>query len=129
MPTSLTPDQEFLFRLEMKRHPWFEQFTRDFGEPPNLDDPDFDYRKAWLNKLWPEPYEFDKGRYHWPSALPNGDMLKSRDHPTAWMESFMRSTGVDPNSMGLRNGSEADRAMMSGKVSLEQQLGKVLGRY
>lgn len=101
--------REAQFRAAIMAHPWFQEFVKQHGEPPNLNDPDYDYRKAWAAGLRPQRYEHDGGRYHWPSALPNGEMLKGANHPTVWMEHFMRATGVDPNALGIKTPEEAQR--------------------
>jgi len=49
----------------------------------------------------PERNKHD-GMYHWSSSDPKtGEMLKSEDHPTAWMEHFMRKFGYDPEDKGI----------------------------
>jgi hypothetical protein len=95
------------FQRDIRVHPWFTEFTKRYGEEPNLNDPDYDYRSAWAAGIRPEIYKHD-GTYHWSSSLPNGQMLKSENHPTAWMEHFMRATGTDPNDLGLKSKEEGD---------------------
>jgi hypothetical protein len=34
---------------------------------------------------------------HWASVTPSGESLKSKSHPTAWMEDYMQVTGRDPH--------------------------------
>lgn len=80
---------------------WRTGFEQRFGEPPALNDPGYNYSLAYGAGARPEPYAHDNGAYHWPSSVavaPLGDVsLKSANHPTAWMETFMRTHGVDPN--------------------------------
>ena len=76
---------------------WQNAFRSRFGEMPNLNDPQYDYRGAWQGGIAPQPYAPDQGFPHWPSALPSGQSLKAPEHPTAWMEHFVQRYGVDPN--------------------------------
>lgn len=99
--------RESQFQAGIKATPWYSEFQQQYGEPPNLNDPDYDYRAAWSAGLRPERYAPDGGAYHWPSSLPNGQMLKSEAHPTAWMEHFMRATGQDPNALGIKSAQQA----------------------
>jgi hypothetical protein len=87
---------------------WYEAAKKDWGHAPDFDDPenDYDYRGAWKGGVVPAVYKHD-GKYHWSSSLDNGQMLKAPDHPTAWMEYFMRATGKDPNDVGVKNEHEA----------------------
>lgn len=107
-PTQLAPDEEAQFKRDMVTKPGYKDFhnafTKEFGEAPSYDDPsgDYDYRGAWKGGVVPSIYKHD-GRYHWESSLPDGQMLKAPDHPTAWMEHFMRATGKDPNEVGVQN--------------------------
>lgn len=104
-----TPEgfDEAAFQRDIRVHPWYTQFQQKYGEAPNLEDPDYDYRSAWAAGIRPEIYKHD-GTYHWSSSLPSGQMLKSENHPTAWMEHFMRATGTDPNDLGLKSKEEGD---------------------
>lgn len=58
---------------------------------------------------WYDTYQAHASSDWAPTQLSPEDeqMLKSQQHPTAWMEYFMRETGEDPNSLGLRNPDEA----------------------
>ena len=100
------------FQEGIRKTEWFKEFKQQYGEEPNLNDKDYDYRAAWKAGLRPERYGPDKGRYHWPSSLPDGKMLKSKDHPTAWKELYMRSTGKNPDEVGA---TKADWDKMQAK--------------
>lgn len=118
-PMRLSANDEQRFREDMKRTKWFRQIADDVamsGEEISDDDileelvganADYDYRRAWANGAAPSDYAYDEERQHWPSSLPDGTMLKSPQHPTSWMEYYMRETGVDPVSQGLRTPEEA----------------------
>ena len=116
--TQLSPEEEVRFRQEIMALPWFREVAErvamgggQLTDDELMDDmtgphADYDLRGAWKAGLRPALYEHD-GTYHWQSSTPDGRMLKSPNHPTAWMEYFMRETGEDPNSRGLRNADEA----------------------
>ena len=89
--------------------PWYDEFVKNNGGPPNLNDPDYDYQAAVKGGIVPKPYTDANGvtSYHWSSSLPDGQMLKSENHPTAWMEHFMRQTGKDPKDVGVHSMEEA----------------------
>ena len=131
-PTQLTPDEEQQFRSWLSSSPWYKEVAEDVsfsGQPlANYDllldltgpQADYDYRGAWKKGVQPALYEHDN-RHHWPSSTPDGAMLKSPHHPTAWMEYFMRETGTDPNDLSLRNPEEArDYTRGSGQRRVEK---------
>jgi hypothetical protein len=83
--------------------PWHQEFQQRYGEPPNPNDPNYDYRAAFREGVTPQRYAPDGGAYHWPSVAPSGAPLKGQNHPTAWAEQFMQqSGGRDPFAMGVR---------------------------
>ena len=107
-PTQLAPEEEERFQHDMRNaagyKDWRAAWESDYGEAPDYDDPegDYDYRGAWKAGVVPALYKHD-GKYHWGSSTEDGTMLKAPDHPTAWMEHFMRETGRDPNDVGVKN--------------------------
>lgn len=101
------------FQSEIRETEWFKEFTQEYGEEPNLDDPDYDYRAAWAAGVRPERYEHDGGKFHWPSNTPDGKPLKSENHPTKWMEDFMQKTGKDPNELGIKSKEEGEKYLNS----------------
>lgn len=93
--------REQRFQSGIKALPWYQEFIRDYGEPPDLSaNSDYDYRRAWSLGIRPQRNQYDAGRYHWPSSDSTGAMLKSQNHPTLWKEHFMRAFGVDPDEVG-----------------------------
>lgn len=101
--------EEKAFQKWIRSTEWFNEFVKQYGEEPDLSkNADYDYRAAWKAGIKPERYEYDDNKYHWPSSLPSGEMLKSEDHPTAWKEYFMRETGVNPDKVGIKNKEQAD---------------------
>ena len=100
--TANTSDfDEQAFQSGIRDTDWYKSFLQRYGEEPDLDAPEYDYRKAWANGIRPERYPYDNNFPHWPSALDSGEMLKSPDHPTAWKEHFMRQYGVNPDSLDM----------------------------
>lgn len=92
-----TPTHEAEFQKFMALDPsvlaWRRGFEAKHGEKPNTeDDPQFDYRRAFLNGDRPSVVEGDSVM-HWPSTG------KAADHPTAWMEGFMQQFGADPATL------------------------------
>ena len=97
----LRPEEEAVeanFQVGIRGTPWFNNFVSEYGEEPDLrpvnEDPalgpNYDYRAAWNAGIRPEPDPYDNNKYHWPSSLEDGTMLKTPNHPTAWKEYFMR---------------------------------------
>lgn len=89
------------FQNWIRNTDWFKEFVKEYGEEPDLNTSDYDYRKAWLMGITPERDPYDKNRYHWASSTSTGEMLKSADHPTAWKEYFMRDYGFNPDELGV----------------------------
>jgi len=102
-----TSDDEAAFQNWIRNTGWFGEFVKEYGEEPDLNTKDYDYRAAWKAGVKPERDPYDNNRFHWPSSLPSGQMLKSEDHPTAWKEYFMRNTGVNPDALGLKTPEDA----------------------
>jgi hypothetical protein len=95
-------EEEKKFQAKIRATPWFSEFKKKYGEEPNLSSSaDYDYRKAVKGGAMPQRDEYDNNSYHWPSALPSGEMLKSKDHPTLWKEKYMRATGKNPDATGV----------------------------
>ena len=101
-------NDEKAFQNWIRNTDWFKEFVSEYGEEPDLDTKDYDYRAAWKAGVVPERDPYDRNRFHWPSSLPSGKMLKSEDHPTAWKEYFMRDTGVNPDSLNIKTPEEAN---------------------
>jgi len=99
--------QEQEFQKTIKNSPWYSQFVQRFQEQPDLRaGGDYNYRLAVAKGVQPQPDPYDNNALHWPSSLPDGTMLKSEGHPTAWKEYYMRANnGINPDSVGA---TEAD---------------------
>lgn len=94
----LPPAEERRFKQEFTGTPFYHEFVKKFGELPNPDDPNYDYRRAWKAGIQPEQNKVD-GLYHWPDATSSGEWLKSPRHPTAWMNPFMKQYGINPDDL------------------------------
>lgn len=114
-PTKLNQAQEAKFESWMTSTKLFSEFKQDVAKENNIpvesvDDKrllnmmlssgDYDYRGAWKAGIKEEVSKYD-GKVHWPSSTPDGQMLKSPNHPTTWKEFFMRQYNKDPDSLGL----------------------------
>lgn len=69
---------------------WKNGFQSQYGEQPNMADPSFDYRQAYMAGNKPQPYPVDN-TMHWDSRG------KQPNHPTEWMNTYMQQFGTDPN--------------------------------
>ena len=96
----LTPKEEATFQAWAKSLPWYSEFQKQYGEAPDLNSKDYDYRAAWKAGVVPQRYAPDGNRFHWPSVA-GAQELKAANHPTAWMEDYMRITGRDPHTPGV----------------------------
>jgi hypothetical protein len=85
------------FQSGIRGTKWYKQFVDKYGEPPDLDTKDYNYRAAWKAGVRPQDYEHDAEMQHWASTTGKGESLKATNHPTAWMEDYMQVTGSDPH--------------------------------
>ncbi len=105
---ALSSQEEQQFQNWIRSTEWYKEFVKEFGEQPDLNIPEYDYRAAWKAGIQPERDPYDKNRYHWPSTTSQGQSLKSASHPTAWKEGFMQQTGMNPDAIGLASKEDAD---------------------
>jgi len=103
MPKQNQADKEEQdFQAGIKKTEWFKEYVKEYGEEPDLNTKDYDYRSAWKAGVRPQRDPYDKNRYHWSSSNPEtGEMLKSKEHPTAWKEEYMKRTGKNPDEAGI----------------------------
>lgn len=99
--TELSPTEEKSFLSWIKGTEWFKEYVKEYDEAPDLNTSDYDYRAAWKAGVVPERDSYDKNKFHWASSDESGKMLKSKNHPTAWKEYFMRATGSNPDESGI----------------------------
>jgi hypothetical protein len=96
----LSRAEEQEFQRGVRGTKWFQQFSKKYGEQPDLNDPGYNYRAAWRAGVRPQDVKDDPEMQHWSSVTPSGESLKSRSHPTAWKEDYMQMTGRDPGEPG-----------------------------
>lgn len=86
-------EQEQQFQTTMAFDPavrdWRNKFALKYGEQPQMDDPTFDYREAVSQGNKPRAIPGDTVP-HWDSRG------KAPNHPTEWMNTFLRQFGTDP---------------------------------
>ena len=100
------PPEEAEFQAGVRDTGWFREYVQEHGEEPDLrpmsedpkQGPNYDYRRAWNAGIRPTRAKYDRGKYHWPSSTPEGEHLKSKNHPTRWKEDYMREYGADPDA-------------------------------
>ena len=76
---------------------WKKQYKEQYGEDPDIESSNYDYRGAWKAGVTPKPNEDHNGMYHWGSIGVDGKNLKSENHPTRWKSDFMEAKGMDPD--------------------------------
>lgn len=113
------------FQAGIKKTEWFKEYVKEYGEEPDLNTKDYDYRSAWKAGVRPQRDPYDKNRYHWSSSNPEtGEMLKSKEHPTAWKEEYMKRTGKNPDEAGITK--EQAGMAKGGAVKAKLQTKKLL---
>ncbi len=126
MPKQNQADKEEQdFQAGIKKTEWFKEYVKEYGEEPDLNTKDYDYRSAWKAGVRPQRDPYDKNRYHWSSSNPEtGEMLKSKEHPTAWKEEYMKRTGKNPDEAGITK--EQAGMAKGGAVKAKLQTKKLL---
>lgn len=121
----LTPQDEGAYQSFMAFDPnvrqWRNEFAGRYGEQPNLDDPSFNYRQAFMAGNAPQPYAGDGGAMHWDSRG------KSPTHPTEWMNTFMQQYGVDPIAQAQQGFTPPQQQTVNQQVS-DDMLAQLLMR-
>jgi hypothetical protein len=83
---------------------WRDEFKEEWGEEPQIDGADYDYRGAWKAGIKPKPTyepETKKTLHHWDSIGVGGKDLKSESHSTRWKSDYMKATGINPDEAGI----------------------------
>lgn len=119
--TALTPEQEQEYQNFMNTDPkvlsWKDKFRRKYGEYPDTENTNYDYRGAWQAGVVPEEIEGDTVP-HWGSFGMAGKPLKSPDHPTRWKSDYFELTGEDPDQTGVTKES-AMQAMKAEGINVD----------
>jgi hypothetical protein len=66
------------FQAGIRDTPWHQEFTAKHGAP-NLEDPNYDYRRAWAAGARPTVRDPGDGELHWPSTF------KGANHPNRYV--------------------------------------------
>jgi len=82
------------FQAGIRATPWFSEFKQQYGEEPNLNDPSYDYRRAWAAGARPDVRDPTDKQYHWPSEF------KGASHPNRFVQGVDTITG---RPMGWRD--------------------------
>lgn len=82
----MADEDEDAFQKGIRGTDWHREFTAKHGEP-NLDDPNYDYRKAWKAGARPTVRDPGDGMLHWPSQF------KGDNHPNRYVDGVDTKTG------------------------------------
>jgi hypothetical protein len=109
-----TPQHEGDFQTYMAFDPgvrqWRNAFSNMYGEQPNIEDPGFNYREAFLAGNGPKPNAHDVVP-HWSSTG------KAANHPTAWKNDFMQLFGADPDDLKPEQWTPQMQAFMRTQIN------------
>ena len=76
------------FQAGIRATPWFSEFTKHYGEEPNLEDPNYDYRAAWKAGARPDVRDPGDNLLHWSSQF------KGENHPNRYVDGVDTLTGA-----------------------------------
>lgn len=103
---------------------WRKSMVEEFGEDPSPDNPDYNYRKAWVSGDRPQMTE--DGKAHWGSIVSDGTDLKGENHPTKWKSDYYEVFGISPEGLSkadaikeLQKAAEMERAFGNQEGGLE----------
>ena len=113
MMAGLPPSQEQQFQTFLAFDPavrqWRSSFQNRYGEQPQIEGGDYDYRAAWADGSRPQAVPGDTVP-HWSSVG------KAADHPTMWKQDFMTQFGVDPDQQAQQGFSPEMQQFMQAKI-------------
>jgi hypothetical protein len=81
------PDPEQDFQRGIRQTPWYSEFKQRHGEEPDLNTPDYDYRRAWAAGVRPVQRDENDGQLHWDSRF------KGEAHPNRFVDGVDTVTG------------------------------------
>jgi len=67
--------------------PWYAEYMQKYGEAPDLNTPDYDYRAAWAAGARPTVRDPVDQLLHWPS------LFKGPNHPNRFVDGIDTITG------------------------------------
>ena len=73
-------DTEEGFQQGIRATPWFREYVEKEGEEPDLETPNYDYRRAWRAGVRPDVRDSNDQLLHWPSEF------KGPSHPNRYVE-------------------------------------------
>ena len=108
-----SPQREHEFQTFMAFDPqvraWRNGFQNRYGEQPQIEGGDYDYRAAYAAGARPQMGPGDTVP-HWSSVG------KAADHPTMWKQEFMTQFGVDPDMQAQAGFSPEMQQFMQAKI-------------
>lgn len=113
MRDRLVPGERTRVEAEIRKTDWFKEYVKQYGEEPNLSESaDYDYLTAWKTGVRPERDPYDENKFHWGSyaeVFGQKVKLKKPEHRTLWKSQFMEETGINPDSIGLKDDKKAQK--------------------
>jgi hypothetical protein len=86
---------EDAFQRGIRATPWFSEFKKKYGEEPDLDTRDYDYRAAWKAGTRPTVRDPGDGLLHWDSRF------KGDNHPNRYVNGIDTKTGEPVSQYSL----------------------------
>ena len=80
------PD-EGAFQAGIRATPWYDEFVAKYGEAPDLNTPDYNYRAAWAAGARPDVRDPYDQLLHWDSRF------KGENHPNRYVGGIDTLTG------------------------------------
>jgi hypothetical protein len=72
--------REHMFQTEIRQTPWYKEFVQRYGEEPNFQDPNYNYREAWDAGVRPDVRDPGDQMLHWNSQF------KGPNHPNRFVQ-------------------------------------------
>src|SRR5262245_43970671 len=83
--------EEGTFQAGIRATPWFSEYVRKYGQEPDLNTPDYNYRAAWKAGARPDVRDPGDQLLHWPSQY------KGPNHPNRYVDGVDTLTGENLN--------------------------------
>jgi hypothetical protein len=83
--------REQQFQEGIRETPWYKEFVAKYGEAPNLQDPNYNYREAWDAGVRPNVRDPNDQMLHWSSQF------KGPNHPNRIVDGIDTITGQPVN--------------------------------
>jgi hypothetical protein len=85
------------FQYGIRQTPWFSEFQQRFGEEPDLNTPDYNYRAAWAAGARPDVRDPGDNLLHWDSRY------KGESHPNRFVNGVDTISGLAaPDERGFQ---------------------------